>query len=106
MSGSRRTDFVAPTLQPFRFVIGTIVARAAGSFASLDCACLHPFLGEPAMLEDSCIIQMNIDRYRAMLDRPLAGEERTRVQQLLAEADCQFSDAIRQLARAIDPSHQ
>lgn len=43
------------------------------------------------------IIQMNIDRYRAILDRPLADEQRARIEQLLTEA-------ILQLARARDPN--
>jgi len=55
------------------------------------------------MLEEPCIIQMNIDRYRAKLQGHLAGEERTLIEQLLAEANSQLAEAIRQLARAVDP---
>lgn len=48
------------------------------------------------MTEDPDIIQMNVDRYRAMLDVPLDAETRDRVEQLLGEAKWQ-------LARATDP---
>ena len=54
------------------------------------------------MLEEPCIIQMTIDRYHAMLRGHLAGRERARIEQLLAEANNQLAEAIRQLARAID----
>ena len=50
------------------------------------------------MMEDPCIIQMNIDRYRAMLGPLLSGEQHARIEQLLAEA-------VRQLARAAAPGH-
>src|ERR1019366_9291604 len=52
-----------------------------------------------AMIEEPCIIQMNIDRYRAMLRQRLGDEERARIEQLLAEANRQLAEAIRQLAR-------
>ena len=55
------------------------------------------------MPEEPCIIQMNIDRYHAMLRGPLAARQRTRGEQLLAEANSQLDEAIRQLARAVDP---
>ncbi len=58
------------------------------------------------MIEEPCIIQMNIDRYRAMLRQRLGDEERARIEQLLAEANRQLAEAIRQLARTIDPDHQ
>ena len=58
------------------------------------------------MLEEPCIIQMNIDRYRAMLRGHLAGEQRAQVEQLLAEANRQLTEAIRQLAQAVDPDQQ
>jgi hypothetical protein len=58
------------------------------------------------MLEEPCIIQMNIDRYRAMLRGHLASEQRTQIEQLLAEANSQLAEAIRQLARAVDPNQQ
>jgi hypothetical protein len=58
------------------------------------------------MLEEPCIIQMNIDRYRAMLRGPLATRQRTSIEQLLAEANSQLAEAIRQLARAVDPDQQ
>ena len=38
------------------------------------------------MMEDPDIIQMNIDRYREMLDVPLDDDTRARVEQLLGEA--------------------
>ena len=58
------------------------------------------------MLEEPCIIQMNIDRYRAMLRGPLAAAQRTRIEQLLTEANSQLAEAIRQLARAVDLDQQ
>jgi hypothetical protein len=58
------------------------------------------------MLEEPCIIQMNIDRYRAMLRGDLAAEQRTGIQQLLAEANSQLAVSIRQLARAVDPDQR
>ena len=58
------------------------------------------------MLEEPCIIQMNIDRYRAMLRGDLAAEHRTGIEKLLAEANSQLAEAIRQLARAVDPDQQ
>jgi hypothetical protein len=38
------------------------------------------------MYEDPRIIQMNIDRYRAMLDIDFNSENRARIEQLLREA--------------------
>ncbi|MGA3000290.1 MAG: hypothetical protein ABSE20_01055 [Acetobacteraceae bacterium] len=58
------------------------------------------------MLEEPCIIQMNIDRYRAMLRGQLAARQRARIEQLLAEANSQLAEAIRQLARAVEPDQQ
>jgi hypothetical protein len=58
------------------------------------------------MLEEPCIIQMNIDRYRAMLSRRLPDNQRALIEQLLAEANAQLAEAIRQLVRAIDLGHQ
>jgi hypothetical protein len=55
------------------------------------------------MLEEPCIIQRNIDRYRAMPRGQLAATRRTQIEQLLEEATRQLGEAIRQLARAIDP---
>jgi sugar-specific transcriptional regulator TrmB len=46
---------------------------------------------------------MNIDRYRAVPRGHLAAKQRARIEQLLAEANNHFAEAIRQLARAIDP---
>lgn len=57
------------------------------------------------MLEEPCIIQMNIDRYRAMLSLRPADEQRLRIEQLLADANTQLADAVRQLARAIDQGY-
>jgi hypothetical protein len=54
------------------------------------------------MTEEPCIIQMNIDRYRAMLGIGMAEEQRARVEELLADATARFADAIGRLARAID----
>ena len=51
------------------------------------------------MLEAPGIIQMNIDRYRVLLQGPLASEQRTSIELLLAEA-------LRQLSRAVDPDQQ
>jgi hypothetical protein len=58
------------------------------------------------MLEEPCIIQMNIDRYRVMLRGHLAAEQRTGIEKLLAEANSQLAEAIRRLARAVDPDQQ
>jgi hypothetical protein len=55
------------------------------------------------MLEEPCIIQLNIGSYRAMLRGRLASDQRTQIEQLLAEANSQLAEAIRQLARAVDP---
>jgi hypothetical protein len=55
------------------------------------------------MIEEPCIIQMNIDRYRAMLSGRLNDEQRVRIEQLLAEANVQFALAVRRLAGATDP---
>jgi hypothetical protein len=54
------------------------------------------------MLEEPCIIQMDIDRYRAILKHSLGREQRARVEQLLAEANCQFVEAVHLLTRTID----
>jgi hypothetical protein len=43
------------------------------------------------MTEEPIIIQMNIDRYRAMLTLQLHAEERSRVERLLAEASSQLA---------------
>ena len=45
------------------------------------------------MTEDPDIIQMNVDRYRAMLDVPLDDDTRSRVEQLLTEARWQLAQA-------------
>jgi hypothetical protein len=58
------------------------------------------------MLEEPCIIQMNIDRYRAMLRSHPGSEQRMQIEQLLAEANGHLAEAIRQLARAVDPDQQ
>jgi hypothetical protein len=42
------------------------------------------------MTEEPIIIQMNIDRYRAMLALHMRAEERSRVERLLAEANSQL----------------
>jgi hypothetical protein len=55
------------------------------------------------MLEEPCIIQMNIDRYITMLSHHPAGEQRARIEQLLAEARAELAKAISALARAIVP---
>jgi hypothetical protein len=79
-----------------------ILVATALVVATMGWVRLDPSLGEPAMLEEPCIIQMTIDRYHAMLSGHLAGRERARIEQLLAEANNQLAEAIRQLARAID----
>jgi hypothetical protein len=43
------------------------------------------------MTEEPIIIQMNIDRYRAMLTLHMHAEERSRVERLLAEASSQLA---------------
>ena len=43
------------------------------------------------MTEEPIIIQMNIDRYRAMLTLRMRAEERSRVERLLAEASSQLA---------------
>ncbi len=43
------------------------------------------------MTEDPMIIQMNIDRYRAMLAVHMNAEKRGRVERLLAEANSQLA---------------
>ena len=43
------------------------------------------------MIEERSIIQMNIDRYRAMLSLLLSNENRARIEQLLAEATSQLA---------------
>jgi hypothetical protein len=63
-------------------------------------------MGGNAMIEEPCIIQMNIDRYRAMLNLRPDDEQRARIEQLLAEANRQFASAARRLARAIDSDDQ
>ena len=45
------------------------------------------------MMEHPDIIQMNVDRYRAMLDVPLDDDTRARVVQLLSEANGQLTQA-------------
>jgi hypothetical protein len=67
---------------------------------------VDPLLGVLAMLEEPCIIQMNIDRYIAMLTDHPAGEQRTRIELLLAEARAELSQAISALARAISPGDE
>jgi hypothetical protein len=47
-------------------------------------------VGGAAMMEEPSIIQMNIDRYRSMLNVGLSKEIRARIEQLLAEATCQL----------------
>ena len=54
------------------------------------------------MIEGPCIIQRNIDRYRAMLSLRLDDEQRARSVQLLAEANRQFASAVPRLTCAID----
>lgn len=46
------------------------------------------------MMEETRIIQMNIDRYRAMLNQSLDDETRARVEQLLDQTRCQLVSAI------------
>jgi hypothetical protein len=46
------------------------------------------------MMEDPDIIQMNIDRYREMLESLLDDDTHARVKQLLGEARCQIAAAI------------
>ena len=48
------------------------------------------------MPESPHIIQMNIDRYRSILGRPLVDEQRASIERLLAEA-------IQHLALAMEP---
>ena len=55
------------------------------------------------MLEDPCIIQMNIDRYQAILINRRPDEQRTRVEQLLAEAHEALAQAIARLPKTIAP---
>jgi hypothetical protein len=43
------------------------------------------------MTEEPMIIQMNIDRYRAMLALYMSVDERLRVERLLAEANSQLA---------------
>ena len=43
------------------------------------------------MTEEPIIIQMNIDRYRAMLTLHMDVEERSRVERLLREANSQLA---------------
>ena len=45
------------------------------------------------MMEHPDIIQMNVDRYRAMLAVPLDDDTRARVEQLLGEATWQLAQA-------------
>jgi hypothetical protein len=58
------------------------------------------------MLEEPCIIQMNIDRYITMLSHHPAGEQRARIEQLLAEARAELAQAISALERAIGPGDE
>jgi cytochrome c len=58
------------------------------------------------MLEEPCIIQMNIDRFTAMLNLRLADDQRARIEQSLAEAHTQLGQAIQRLARAIEQDEQ
>jgi len=55
------------------------------------------------MLEEPCIIQMNIDRYKSILKNRPEDDQRGRVEQLLAEAQEALAQAIVRLAKAIDP---
>jgi len=55
------------------------------------------------MLEEPCIIQMNIDRYTAMLQAGPSEEYRALIEKLLAESRIQFAEAVGRLARSIDP---
>jgi hypothetical protein len=57
------------------------------------CARFRPLVGGAVMMEHPDIIQMNVDRYRAMLDAPLDDETRARVEQLLGEATYQLGHA-------------
>jgi len=43
------------------------------------------------MTEEPMIIQMNIDRYRAMLALHMNAEQRSRVERLLSEANSQLA---------------
>ena len=58
------------------------------------------------MIEEPCITQMNIDRYRAMLSLRLDDEQRARIEQLLAEANRHLALAVRRLTCAIDSDDQ
>lgn len=55
------------------------------------CACFRPYAEGAAMTEEPSIIRMNIDRYRTMLRERLGETERSRVEQLLAEAKHQLA---------------
>ncbi len=46
------------------------------------------------MMEEPGIIEMNIARYREMLNRHLDDETRSRVEQLLGEAKCRLALAM------------
>jgi hypothetical protein len=89
----------APVASNLYVVIETKLVPATAATATTGGACFCPFPGDPAMLEEPGIIQMNIDRYRALLQGPLASEQRTSIQRLLAEA-------LHHLPRAVDPDQQ
>jgi len=56
------------------------------------------------MIEEPCIIQMNIDRYRALLRDSPTVAQRARIEGLIAEANVQLTEAIARLERAITVS--
>jgi hypothetical protein len=106
MSGNRQIDLRRFGRLSLRLVNGTTFAPTATVVATTDRARYHTLLEETAMLEEPCIIQMNIDRYRAMLSRRQGEKQRAHIERLLADANRQLTEAIHQLAQAIDTANQ
>jgi len=88
-------DLAAPSPSAYgQLSAATFDAGSVGKethLPAIGCVCFSPLAGEAAMMEERSIIQMNIDRYRAMLGLLLSNENRARIEQLLAEATSQLA---------------